>query len=204
MGLFGRKPQAFIFHMWATEPAALSSSAALSDKGLAASVKFTAGFQLSNYGPGVARDLYVNTILWPPKGPSQAHWTFPSAEHWIAQKAFGVVVNMFSKDGYKLPPKGLAQPIVMHFSFAPPFYSDFRYEITFGSNDSPVRQIDARVSAEDLNQFYSRFVQHPSPTAGNEFVEAVMDLKRHEQMYREVDLVRELGGEAAETRSPSE
>ena len=59
MGLFGRKPQAFIFHLWAILPAALSSPVALSDRGRLARIEFAAGFQLSNYGPGVARDLYV-------------------------------------------------------------------------------------------------------------------------------------------------
>lgn len=39
MGLFGRKPQAFIFHMWAIEPAKLSSPVALSERGRAAGIE---------------------------------------------------------------------------------------------------------------------------------------------------------------------
>ncbi len=57
-GLFGRRPQPFVYHMWAISPAALAPDG---------SARFTVDFLIANNGPGLARDLYVNLNALAPK-----------------------------------------------------------------------------------------------------------------------------------------
>ena len=126
-GLFGRRPQPFVFHMWTFPPAKVVWMLT----GLV-SVECSIGFMLGSYGPGLARDLYVNLQIFPPRGASHCVVSISDQINWTGQNAFGVMWNLVSIDAFKLAPQSMTQPIVLHLSFAPPFESDFRYEITFG------------------------------------------------------------------------
>jgi len=66
-GLFGRRPQAFVFHMWSIPEAKLARKAAT-----VLAVEFEVGLLLGSHGPGLARDLYVNAKIFPPDKPSMA------------------------------------------------------------------------------------------------------------------------------------
>jgi hypothetical protein len=176
-GMFGRQPRPFVYHMWSLPPETLVQR----PDGVVA-IEFALGFQLSSYGPGVARDLYVNVMILPPKGGTKATFSHPDTENWTASVAFGITMNLMSKDSLKLPPWGLLQPVILQFSFAPPFTSDFRYEITFGHQASPVRKIEAKVTPATLQRTYDAFISTAGINDGSrKFINEVMAFEEHKK-----------------------
>jgi hypothetical protein len=181
-GLFGRRPQPFVFHMWTIQPAKVVQQLT----GLVA-VECSIGFMLGSHGPGLARDLYVNLKIFPPKGASQGAVSISDQTNWTGQHAFGVMWNLVSIDAFKLAPQSMTRPIVLQLSFAPPCESDFWYEITFGHQGSPVRKVEARVIPEVLQEAYEACKDSgEGDEIRREFIDIVMDIKETEERGPEI------------------
>jgi hypothetical protein len=169
-GLFGRAPQAFVFHSWDLAPARLAKTRA--------GVEFVLGFRLGSWGPGLARDLYVNVQMRPPGGPSEFA-VGPADNDWKSRQHFGVIADFVSVDGFKLAPLGQVLVFRWLARIEPPFESGLEYEISFGHAASPVRQVIWKLSAEELQGAFDRFVSSRQDAEnGRQFVKDVMGLER--------------------------
>jgi hypothetical protein len=183
MGLFGQRPQPFVFHMWSIAPAHLVETT-----GKQWAAEFDLGFMLGSHGPGVARDLYVNVQVIPPRGGSTAAIVIQDKLNWSGHHAFGRITNIVSNDNFKLAPQAFVQPIIFKLSFVPPFDSDLFYDITFGHQTSAVTKVSARVKPEVLTEAHQVFLKagDSHEKTGREFVETVMDLKDTENRRKEI------------------
>lgn len=146
-GLFGRPPQPILLHKWVVPPARKPADGIIIEGSLA----------LYNQGPGLARDLFLNVHLFPPKGPSTVVISaLKNPEHWICENLgdAGTVQSYVSKDGYKLAPTALAEIVKYHMVFSPPFASDYILEVSYGHGHSAVTTRREEVTAKELEQLY--------------------------------------------------
>jgi hypothetical protein len=140
-GLFGKRPLPFIFHMWSTGPAKLV-------QGLRSlhAIEFEVGLMLSSWGPGLARDLYVNLTLGLPGNKCTGGVKFPDTQNWKGYQSCGIIYNLISTHDFRLSPHMIAHPLNIFFHLEEPFTKDLYYKIVFGCSESPVRKVEARVS----------------------------------------------------------
>jgi len=150
--------------------------------------EFDLGFMLGSHGPGVARDLYVNVQLMPPTGGSTAAVVIRDKINWSGHHAFGRITNIISNDAFKLAPEAFVQPIVLKFSFVPPFETDMFYEFTFGHRGSPVRKLNARIKPDVLTWAHETLLKNgdSNKDAGSESVQTVLDIKDTDDRRREM------------------
>jgi hypothetical protein len=152
-GLFGRRPQPFVFHMWCGSPPKLVSVPP-DQQG----IEFNFGIQLGSHGPGLARDLYLNLDFVKPKGNTQM-WVTPDKTNWTGNFAFGRMTQLVSMDSFKLAPQSFTQPLTLKIVFVPPFEGDLSYKIVFGHEGSPTRKVEAVVSKGTIQVAYKSFLK---------------------------------------------
>lgn len=171
-GLFGRPPQPFVFHSWNISP----EKRVLVSGGSRA--KFKLGFVLASFGPGIARDLYVNVQIHPPKGHTEIAVALDDPNNWTGRNMYGgILTNLVSSDSFKLAPGGRVQVLSFLVETRPPFESDLFYEISFGHGSSPMRMFQARITPIELSEAYEAFTVEPAnPEVGRKLVEQVMRL----------------------------
>lgn len=148
-GLFGRHPQPFIFHNWINALPTIQSDR---------SVHVSVGFAMWNQGPGIARELYVNARLFQPKGKSRAKYELVDQTNWTGHVALGHMLNLISKNSYRLAPNAMVQPFSMELYFLPPFESELFYEITFGHQNWPMQKLTATVELARVESAYNLFM----------------------------------------------
>jgi hypothetical protein len=179
MGLFGRPPQPFVFHMWSYPPARLVDNG----QGYPA-IECDVDFRLGSHGPSLARGLYVNLQILPPKDLSSAAFIPVDPTNWSYRHSLGRMTNLVANDSFKLAPMATVSPVTLKLKFIPPFNSDFIYELTFGHESSPISKMDGRLTPIELQNAYETFVsasQSSRVSAGHEFVETVMRMKDKSQ-----------------------
>lgn len=171
-GMFGKRPQPYIFHMWDVPKAKITL-----DRMSQSAIEFSIGLTLSSWGPGIAKDLYVNLTIVPPKGPSSSSVSFPDPNNWKAYQSYGVIFNLISMPEYRLAPNMIAHPINLKFHFEEPFLSDFNYKITYGHANSPISIIETRVSPKEMKQFVEEFISNPNDDNARIVISNIMKLK---------------------------
>ena len=153
-GLFGRRPQPFVFHMWSSSPAKLVHVPP-DQQG----IEFNFGIQLGSHGPGLARDLYLNLDFEKPKGNTQV-WVTPDKTNWTGNFAFGRMTQLVSLDSFRLAPQSFTEPITLKIVFVPPFEGNLSYKIVFGCEGSPTRKVEATVSKGTIQEAYERSLKN--------------------------------------------
>lgn len=160
LGMFGRRPQPFVFPMWVLGPAEIHKMADLNISG----VRCSLGIQLGSHGPGTARDLYMNVHVIEPQGNTQ-QWMTPNDKDWRSNLMYGKMMQIISLEAFRLTPQAAAQPVTLTMVFAPPFDTDFRYKIIFGYEGSPTQIVEKIVSKEIIQTSYDRFMSDPAGDA---------------------------------------
>jgi hypothetical protein len=120
-GMFGRRPQTDIHHVWITLPAERNGPA----------IEFSVGFQLSSYGPGVVRDMYVSLITGPRYGKYFKRYEFMDTQNWSGHHGYGSLLSLVSKPDYRLAPATIIDPLRILFSLEPPFTEPLTSEISY-------------------------------------------------------------------------
>ena len=172
-GLFGRKPQPFVFHMWSIGPAKVV-------QGLVSvhAVEFEVGLMLSSWGPGLARDLYVNLTLGLPGDNCKGGVTFPDTQNWKGYQSFGIIYNLISNPDFRLSPHMLAHPLNIFFRLEEPFTKDLYYKIIFGCSESPARRVEVKVSGKEISEKVNVFLKNPSLNgAAHKIVSDIMGIE---------------------------
>jgi len=149
-GLFGRRPQPQVFHMFTTGPAELENRR----------VKITVGFLIRNQGPGIASSVFITLMLFRFPGPDGSIGFQPSdPQNWSGSWSFGRHLSLIAKDGIRLPPTAHCQPVIMEAYVAPPFDEGFRLEGTVGSAESEPHAFLLECSAERIETLYNGFLK---------------------------------------------
>jgi hypothetical protein len=165
--------------MWSYPPANLVKKMVGNNRQVFAA-EFDIEFRLSSYGPGLARDLYVNLHVLPPKGGSTALAMPVDTNNWSARHSLGRFTNLVSNEPFKLAPMAIVNPITLRFNLVPPFESALTYQITYGHGSSPITKLDSRVEPNILQTAYDAFMgagEERRKAASYEFIVAVMNIK---------------------------
>ena len=183
-GLFGRAPQTEIFHFWAVGPVRLARN----ESGRA-TLSFTVHFCLNSRGPGMARDAYANVRLFPPDGDTTMIVQVPDKHSWTVTQAFGLMFSFVAKDGTRIAPECPVGPFGINLIFAPPFNSEFRYQIFYGHANSRVHKIDASFGAEVIRAAFDACVAARAEGGSRAaFIKAVFGLPENDEDIFDADL----------------
>ena len=147
-GMFGRRPQARIWHNWSTYPIVHTPP----------TIAFDINVQLMTSGPGVVRDLYMSVRLPRSYGGVQLGIEFPDTQNWTGQNAYNQIISLVSKDGYKLAPGSLTVPMKLKFALAAPCNRSLSYEFTYGHAESPVPEDAATLEPGAVKDGYAASV----------------------------------------------
>ncbi len=151
-GMFGKAPQAFVFHQWvvSTKPDRSQGDPI---------IHLQAGFQLGNRGPGVVRDLFANLLWRSPGGATEIGVTPAEDRSWTGHRLFGnQVIQMVSVDSYKLAPMARAQPFTLGLFLKLPIERGLDYSITFGAGAGPTREWKWNITRADLEAAIHAFL----------------------------------------------
>jgi len=170
-GLFGRRRVAPVFHMWGVEPPSAQPAPSAPY-----SADCVVGILLSSFGPGLARDVFLNVYAQAPAGASVAAYEFPDPKRWtchtFAGRAYAVSV-----DGHKLAPEAMAMPVKLHVTLVPPFLGDWHLVMLYGHGETNTTRVELRVDAATIDRLTREF----SSTAGppdrdRQYVQKVLGL----------------------------
>ncbi len=165
-GMFGRRPQPSLVHRVVSMPVRLCK-----ESPVAMGVEMEVGIQLVSSGPGVCRDVYLTLMVSMPKGRSGASFDLQK-DDWIGQVAFGDMVNLVSREGFRLPPAYPVQPIVLKVGFWSPFASKYVFDLTYGHAGGPVERHRFELTANEVDSAYNRacslLIQIPTPAGAHE------------------------------------
>jgi hypothetical protein len=169
--MFGKTPQPFVFNMWDHAKAKI-----VSGRISKSAIEFSLGFTLSSWGPSIAKDLYVNLILTPPKGPSSGTVSFPDMNNWKKHQSYGIMFSVISIPEYRLTPNMIAHPIILNFHIEEPFDSDFYCKITYGHSSSPISIIEIRVPPEEMKKYVNEFIDNHDDENAYKIISKIMKI----------------------------
>lgn len=167
-GMFGRRPQPDIFHMWA-----VGSFQVIPIVGPPQAITFQAGFLLSTNGPGLVHDIFATAELGAPGGKSELKYGFKDKSIWDGSMALGYRFSIVSKDTFKLAPGAIVQPFFLTYRLEPPFLTPLTVIISFGHRDSPTTKIEHIVSPADLHSAYDSYFDKKTSEAEQEFMRTI-------------------------------
>jgi len=149
-GLFGRRPQPHVYHMFTIPPAEIQGGR----------VKIKVGFLIRNQGPGIASNIFITLLLFKFPGPDGSIGFQPSdTQNWSGSWSFGRHLSLIAKDGLRLPPTAHCQPVIMEAYIEPPFDVGFRLEGTVGSAESEPHTFCLECSVEKIESLYMDLIK---------------------------------------------
>ncbi len=130
-GMFGRRPQPYVFPTYLVAPAAVEGDV----------VTASFGLMVRNDGPGIAKDLFVSLMVESfPEDPSSLAFDRPDAVNWGGAWSFGSHISLLSQPTFRLAPEAQAQPLIIQIRIAPPVTSPVKILGLVGAgNSAPCR-----------------------------------------------------------------
>lgn len=151
-GMFGRRPQPFVFHMFV-----LSNPEVIDCGG--PQIKSTMGLQVGNGGRGIASDLFMTIKGISIPGPnSKLMVGTPDLNNWTVWSFLDIHFTAISKSNIKLPPEAQLQPYVLTLILAPPFTDDLKVEGLCGCGQAPSFSFTIENKSNILEQLYNDFI----------------------------------------------
>lgn len=148
-GMFGRRPQPHVFPMFTIGPAKIV------DK----EITMQMGILITNEGPGIASDLFINATIFSHPGDNCELSFDPSqSQNWEAEIAFGRILHMISKPGVRLAPGAFIQPCVVTLKIAPPFQEDLDIEIYCCCGQTPAYKFRRGNNKTLIEKLYNDFL----------------------------------------------
>jgi schlafen family protein len=154
-GLFGKRPEPFIFHQLYIEETVQVSPGG-------STVDAVIGFILVNDGPGIARDLFLTLDIFHPGGKSSFFMEHTDEAIFDYYHHFGMHLSVISKDGFKLPPGGRIHALTMKVHLVQPFTRDaFYFSVNYGCSGAPTRQRSLTRDSATLDSLCRRIAELP-------------------------------------------
>lgn len=153
-GMFGQRPQAQVFYMWGIRTPELIPLAQQPTRALSLRVNLL----LSSYGPGIARDLFFTGGIVAPGGPTTVRIGLQDGQRWEGHVTNGTRVSVVLKDGFKLAPEAILEPVFADIRLEPPCTGRLSYAFNYGHGQSPVSRIEHTVLGPDLDQAFQEYM----------------------------------------------
>jgi len=130
-GMFGRRPQPHVYHMFVYRPAEL-----IVDKHLTVEIEI----ELRNDGPGIASDLFVSIRIESTPGDNCARIVKPAdSRDWIHRQFFsGRSQSVISHSEVRIPPESFIGALTIGMRLSPPFSRELKIRGICGCNQAPL------------------------------------------------------------------
>jgi hypothetical protein len=155
-GMFGRRPQPFVFQTFITAPPQLIESAV-------PKLKTILGIQIANGGRGIATDLFMSLKFISTLGDN---CTFevqtPDLNNWTAWSFMKLHFTAISKDTIKLPPDAQLQPFIINLLLQPPFENNLKIEGLCGCGQSESFSFSIENDGHVIQKLYNDFLEKSS------------------------------------------
>jgi|CXWL01.1.fsa_nt_gi hypothetical protein len=148
-GLFGRRPHAAIFHMFAVGPVDYMPKV-----GTPVGLTISASLVLTSNGPGLVQDMFITAELAGPGGESELTYGFQDAGNWSGSRAFGYRFSMISNASVRLAPGGMIQPLLLGYKLILPFKRSLHTIISYGHHLSATSRVEVLVPASQLQELF--------------------------------------------------
>lgn len=151
-GMFGRRPQPFIFQMFTSQyPTVIES--------VVPQIQTTLGVQIANSGLGTAKDLFMSLkILSTPGKNCQLGIQTPDLNNWTVWSFLGFHFTAISKDLIRLPPDVQLQPFVIALTLEPPFDKELNIDGLCGCDQSPSFNFTIENTPKTIGKLYDAFL----------------------------------------------
>lgn len=150
-GIFGRRPQPNVFIMFIVGPATTTATG---------KIKFEVGFLIRNQGPGIAKDPFINVMVYSAAGENcDLGFKASDLKNWTGQFSFGRHMSLIGKPSIRLAPESYLQPLVMTALLAPPFSEAIRIEGICGCGNAPPSRFTIENTPEKIEKVYKEFVE---------------------------------------------
>ena len=147
-GMFGRRPQPSVFHMFVLGFPEITRSEPFS-------IKLELGLQVANSGPGIASDLFMTIKIFSKPGENcQLAISPQDPNNWNHWSTFGMQFSAISKYETRLPPDGILQPFVLSLELRPPFSRNIDIKGTCGAGNAPSFNFAITKEFTDINRYY--------------------------------------------------
>ena len=152
-GMFGRRPQPSVFHMYSDEyPEVLTTDPQ--------TVKTKLGLQLYNKGPGVASDLFMTLTIFSSPGENCKIKINPGEEDfWKYWTYVGVEFSAINKPEFRLPPQSRLHPFILEMQLVPPFTKKLEIVGTCGCGEAPIWNFKLEKEAAEIEAQYLEFLE---------------------------------------------
>src|SRR3989338_1575900 len=171
--MFGKKPQPIVFVNYTISPATITRGA----------LYLQAGFMIHNRGPGIAEDLFLNaTIKSSPGDKCILAFATPDSKNWTGGFTFGCIMSLLSIRDFRIPPKGMTQPLILQATLMPPFTKDLEISIMCGSGNSTPMESTLGTTSKEIESIYQKYVGSGAYTAvlgddGHAIAQKILHLK---------------------------
>jgi len=155
--MFGRRPQPDVFAMFTIGPAKWG----VAHDGKKKLICKT-GILITNDGPGIARDLFLNVEVYSIPGENCVAWfDLKDRNNWAVYWALDFKLGAICNEGFRIAPRNFAEPIMLNTGFAPPFNKHFKANIMCGCEGAPVYTQELNVSPTDVERIYNEIISLP-------------------------------------------
>lgn len=144
-GMFGRRPQPKIVHVFDCVPAKL-------EKG---KIVVESRVTLRNEGMGTARDIFFNAYIMDSLGKSSDITVFPRNEkYWFSRFEYDMIFSAITHDGVKLATTSYLPAFSFKVYLEPPFEKDFKIIANCGSDGCQTIHFEMKCSKEVITEAY--------------------------------------------------
>lgn len=149
-GMFGRANPPHVFHNYIIGPAKITGS----------SIEFQLGLVLCNEGPGIATDLHATLKCWRyPDQPSSLRFELGDKAAWAGNFAFGRICSAISQPGFRVPPDGQTQAIILTAQLCAPFDEGIEIHGIAGAGNSPPYRLQLGIEKDELEALYNEVME---------------------------------------------
>jgi hypothetical protein len=152
-GMFGRRPQLNIFHMFTSlfpkiiEPQNTH-------------IKLEIGIQIVNGGQGIASDLFMSLTFLSTPGKNCKLAIQPlDLNNWSVWNILDTKFTAISKENIKLPPEAQLQPYAITLFLAPPFENNLKITGLCGCGQSPSFSFTIENDSTRIENLYNKFLE---------------------------------------------
>ncbi|KAF0158013.1 MAG: hypothetical protein FD189_280 [Elusimicrobia bacterium] len=166
-GMFGRHPAPNVFIMYHIQvpPERLPNG----------TIKIQLGFLITNGGPGIAEDLFLNLTVSSACG--ELSFSQPDLTVWSVSFGFGRVLNIISKQGLRLAPDAKVEPVCMNIILKPPFTKPIKIAGMCGCSNSMPFRFKFENSHDNVAKIYNELIANPNnKTFADNFTNLILNI----------------------------
>lgn len=147
-GMFGRRPQPHVFHMFTVSPASNDGQVLICEYGIV----------VTNGGPGIAKDLFFTAMILDALGErTTISWEIQDKTNWTGNFVFGRQISLMSNESVRVPPTAYLVPLTLRIELRPPFTERLYLKANIGCAGSPTMNIEFEKTAADVGGLYSEY-----------------------------------------------